>query len=580
MASGFVVPTEDDGRPMAEERPRRSPPGRDEGSAPLDPASPGPRGAGRLLAWATLDRVWLVAILAVTFAAANGFPVDQTDYWWTVKLGDGLWASGALPATDPLAFTSSRLPYVEQQWLAQVILAGIHRLGGLTAALLFRSTLLMVAVGLLFATCRRLGAGGATAAAACGIGLLLILPGAATRPQLLAIPLFAVFLLGTTCPLARWSLVALPALMVVWVNLHGSFPLGLVLVGIAIAGRTLSLLGGDWRHPPRLVAHLLRDQTLRRLALLLVLCTAAILVNPYGLALLPWLVDFLTLHTGGQDAAVIATEWAPTSVAERVGQLYFLSVVALVAAMVRAGPPPWSTRLRLLAFGLLALVAVRSTLWWGLVQAPALAWALAHSRGVSAPEPAVAGGAPLGPGGSPSATGTRRGTGPATTRIGVLNWVAIGCFAAIAAVSLPALRSALLNQAETIADPSQPRLAAAYLEEGERAGQIFNYLDWGGYLAYRLAPAGRIFVDGRFGIYPPSVYRDYFGISRAQPGWQDRLAAYGIDTLVLHRGAQRELARAVDADSAWHLAYCDTAAAVYRRSVSVASTPPACPSGP
>src|SRR5262249_18985410 len=177
---------------------------------------------------------------------------------------------------------------------------------GVAAALFFRATLLMVAVGLLFATCRRVGAGGATAAMACGIGLLLILPGAATRPQLLAIPLFAAFLLGTTCLPGRWTLFALPLLMVVWVNVNGSFPLGIVLLGIGLAGRALTVLGKDWRQPRLLLAHLVRDQTLRRLALLLVLCTAAVLVNPYGFALLPWLVDFLTFHTGGHDAAVIA----------------------------------------------------------------------------------------------------------------------------------------------------------------------------------------------------------------------------------------------------------------------------------
>ena len=66
----------------------------------------------------TLDHVWLAGALA--FAALTGLllPADQTDYWWTVKLGEELWATGRLPGADPLAFTSTRQPYVEQQWLA------------------------------------------------------------------------------------------------------------------------------------------------------------------------------------------------------------------------------------------------------------------------------------------------------------------------------------------------------------------------------------------------------------------------------------------------------------------------------
>src|SRR5215211_7170488 len=81
----------------------------------------------------------------------------------------------------------------------------------------------------------------------------------------------------------------------------------------------------------------------------------------------------------------MATEWAPTSLAERAGALYFLSVALVIAVLVRVGPPRPADGLRVLAFGLLALVAVRSVLWWGLVQALPLAWGLA--RGTSPPAP-------------------------------------------------------------------------------------------------------------------------------------------------------------------------------------------------
>src|SRR5262245_7577291 len=139
----------------------------------------------------SLNDVWLAAVLALTFAAANTFPVDQTDYWWTVKLGQGLWGAGQLPAADPLAFTSTREPYVEQQWLAQLVLAAVHLLGGLDAALVLRAVLLVVTISLVFCACRRARAGGGLAALASILALLLVLPGAATRPQLLALPLFA-----------------------------------------------------------------------------------------------------------------------------------------------------------------------------------------------------------------------------------------------------------------------------------------------------------------------------------------------------------------------------------------------------
>ncbi len=121
----------------------------------------------RLTGWAPgLDDIWLAVVLAVTWSVVNAFPVDQTDYWWTVKLGDAIWNTGRLLTTNTLAFTPTREPYVEQQWLAQLGLAAVHRAGGLPAALLLRAVVATVALWLVYYACRRAGAGPSAAAAA------------------------------------------------------------------------------------------------------------------------------------------------------------------------------------------------------------------------------------------------------------------------------------------------------------------------------------------------------------------------------------------------------------------------------
>src|SRR5688572_21716481 len=88
----------------------------------------------------TLDHVWLAAALAFAFIAVSLRPADNPDYWWTVKLGEGVLATGRLPAQDWLTFTAST-PFVEQRWLADVVLAAVHLSGGLEAALLLRGAL-------------------------------------------------------------------------------------------------------------------------------------------------------------------------------------------------------------------------------------------------------------------------------------------------------------------------------------------------------------------------------------------------------------------------------------------------------
>jgi hypothetical protein len=515
----------------------------------------------------SLDRVWLVTVVALTFAAANGFPVDQTDYWWTVKLGDLLWVSGQLPTADALTFTATRQPYVEQQWLAQLILAAVHRLGGLEAALLLRAGLLAAAMGLLFHTCYRVCGRAALAALATLAALPLVLPGAATRPQLLVIPFFVLFLTTTILWLDRpWVLVALPLTMVVWVNVHGSFTLGLALLAIAVVGRGWS---APWRRDTP-VAGGPHASGLGRPTLALALCLLAVLANPYGIGIVPWLIDFVLFHSGGPEASVMATEWLPTSLAERAGALYFASVLVVLSLLIRSGPPPVAHTLRLLAFGLLALLAVRSGLWWALVMAPALAWALAAPPRTTSRPPAPAVAAP-----------SRLGISPApasrtlTTRTGVLHAALLVALLFAAAASLPSVRDAL-GVGGPIADPSQPRAAGEYLAGLDGPRRLLNYADWGGYLAWRLAPQSRVFVDGRFGIYPPSVYRDYFRVSSAGQAWDTTLDAHAVDGLVLSRGAQADLLAALAAHPAWRRVYCDPLAAVYVRAAAATGEEAAC----
>ncbi|HLH21036.1 MAG TPA: hypothetical protein VK066_00820 [Chloroflexota bacterium] len=513
----------------------------------------GRRGGRRTL---TLDHVWLVGTLVFAFLTGTLLAAEQPDYWWTVKLGEGLWATHQLPPADPLAFTSTRQPYVEQQWLAQLVLAAVHGWGGLEAALLLRAAILVLTAALLYHAARRAGAGAPAAATACSLAMLSVVGGAAIRPQLLAIPLFALFLLGTTTSAGRgWTLWALPAAMVVWANAHGSFPLGIALVGIALLARALEELApldglvGVWRR-------VWREPLTRRLALLLGLCLLAPLVNPYGAGIIPWLVDYLTFNLGGTGLATLSQEWLPTSLGTVHGTLFFLGAFVLAVVLLRAGPPRLADLLRLLVFGVLALQAVRSTLWWAMVAAPVLAWGITVAvRGPGRVDKAASAGGTIGD--------------ASADRVGVpaLNAVIVAGFLAVAALSLPWLRPLGLLFAPDrwpIQGPDLPVAAADRLATLPTT-RLYNAMDWGGYLAWRLAPRQRIFVDARFQLYPPVVYQDYFAIANAAPGWAECLAAHAVDGIVISRADQPALLRALVGAGGWQAVYCDDVAAVYVR---------------
>ncbi len=480
----------------------------------------------------SLDTVWgaiafTYAFVVLCFATIL---VDDGDFWWTLALGRATWLAGALPATDPLPYTPTSGPYVQAQWLAGLVFYGTYLLAGLEGLLVLRAAVVGVAFVLLYSGCRRAGAAPALAGLCTLLALPLVNVGLSLRPQVLALLPFLLYLEGTRhVRAAGRALYLLPLVMVVWVNVHGSFLFGLGLVGIALVGRLVALVGMRQAQRAR------GDREVRALAVLLVLSTLALLVNPYGLDFLDYLRAYLAVNPGHTELGGLATEWLPTSLGTPGGPAFFVSLGVLAAALYLAGRRGLAAAeaLRLIVFAWAALRWLRGIVWWGLVLPAPLAGLLQLAmRG--APADAAPRGQP------------------------VLNAALLTGCALVALGSLPGVRGALagpLGTSVSVVEPSPLSEAVGYVLPEEVAGRVFHYIAWGGYLAWRLGPAQRIFVDGRYEAYRPEVFADYARISRAEPGLEARLAAYGVGQLVLSRAGQPQLVAAASAAPGWAVVY-------------------------
>jgi hypothetical protein len=100
----------------------------------------------------------------------------------------------------------------------------------------------------------------------------------------------------------------------------------------------------------------------------------------------------------------------------------------------------------------------------------------------------------------------------------------------------------------------------ARLPPGRR---LFHYQAWKGYLGWRLWPDQQPFLDGRIEAHPLEVWDDYVAITAAAPDWQQRLAKYDVDVLLLHKGMQPRLVDVAAASSTWTRAYEDGVAVVF-----------------
>jgi tetratricopeptide (TPR) repeat protein len=219
-----------------------------------------------------IDGTLLLLFLALTFLLGV-FPLKDTDFWWHLRTGDWIRAQGTVPRTDLYLFTREGTPWIDLHWLFQVGISWIFERGGIPWLNLAKCGITVAAVFLLVTTRRRDWPLWVILLA--WIPALLVLGGRMyVRPETLSLLYLSVYL----AILARWDGMPrlawiLPLVQVVWVNSHGLFVLGPIVLGFALVSEAIS---------PR---HRMPDR-LRWWRIVLPAAGAvglACLVNPYGI---------------------------------------------------------------------------------------------------------------------------------------------------------------------------------------------------------------------------------------------------------------------------------------------------------
>lgn len=512
----------------------------------------------RDMAWPALlprvDHLWALLPLAIFGVFLALAPTEPHDFWWHLRVGQ-IVAEEGIPRTNRFAWTlPADAPFVYAAWLADWLSYQSYRALGLQGPVLLRNMLGIAGFALVMLEARRRSGSWRLA------GLAVLLAGAvsinnlSTRPQNVAWVLFAAtaLLLGAYVgrQIRARALLLLPLLMLVWVNAHGSFVLGLVLVALFAAGETARHLLGH--------AAALGRRELAWLYLAGAACLAATLANPVGPGIFGYVLRLLT----DPPSQSLVNEWQPPTTRSLAGALFFLSVLALVAALALGRRRPSITdALLVCAFLWLACSGMRYVVWFGMLAMPVLAQCLARdARGV---------------GGTPaprrSVAGEARPAGEAALSAVIVLLLAGGVVAVQppfkAALGFPdAYRSAFapVPGAELLYSAETPVGAAEYLRRAPAEGRLFNDMAYGSYLIWAV-PGQQVFVDPRVELFPLALWQDYLAIAEAR-GYSDLLIdTYDVERVLLSRAGQPRLAAALAADPRWRLEYADEVAEVYRR---------------
>jgi hypothetical protein len=466
----------------------------------------------------SLRRLWLFLAIALPVLAALLASLSSIDLASNLRAGDEILRTGAVPRVDTWTFTGEGLPWFDQQWGAQVVLEAVYRIGGWTGLAVLRAALVGMIFGCVLLIGLRRGLSPRNAALLTIVVFAIAAPALALRPQLLGMALFAITLvLVSDRSRHRAWLWAIPPMVAIWANMHGSFFLAPLVLGLAWLEDLAGHVPG--RHSTLVVA--------------LVSVIAACL-TPYGPAVWVYAAGLAT----NPEVTRRITEWQPTTIRDGTGVLFFLSASTVVALIARRGRPvAWPTLAWLAAFFAIGLYAQRGLAWWPLAAAIPVAALLPTTN--EAPEPAT----------------------PPTMRR--LNAIVAGVLLLAGLLLLPVWRPtdpATGVPAAALTDA--PSGLTAALRTGVRPGDhVFNPQAWGSWFEFAV-PNAKVALDSRIEFFPPKVWDDYEAVVAGREGWEDRLASWDVAFVVVDDPDGAFAARLGAAG--WEQLYVDSEGAVLR----------------
>ena len=509
-----------------------------------------PNPLSRILSRLQIGHLWALTIIVGVFIFVNTHPIRPHDFWWHITIGREILTTGQIPKADIYSYTMAGTPYPSYQafWLMEVIMFLIYNLGGPVLTVLAQSLIITLAYALLLWLGRRISGNwrsaaiGVILAAATGIGDWNV------RPQAVTFAIAALFLLAIheyRQTRRRIWLLVFPLGMIVWVNSHGTFPLGLFLIGCWIVDEGWALLQDNkltWQNARR---------ALQTPLLVFVVTVAACIVSPRGVG------TFVYVSGMSTNAIVqnMVTEWAAPSFDTLVGQL-FLGTLLLSAAILAVSPkrPTPSQLLTFLAFSVLGLHTLRGSIWFGLTMAPILA---EHVERISESVKERLGERARKPGQQISNVKLQN----------TLNLLLAGLLLLGAFVSLPWFKALwpLSSDKAGLISAETPVAATEFLLRERPPNNLFHAMGFGSYLIWAAHPAYPVFVDPRIELYTAELWLDYISLSTAAPGWEERLDQYGIQTLMLNPEEQMGLLNATRESGQWDEIYTDSASVILTR---------------
>jgi hypothetical protein len=502
------------------------------------------------------DLIFMVLLGSLCFTGFSTRLLNDAGIGWHIRTGQLILSTHHIPRFDPYSSIMGGKPWIAWEWLYDAIVGALDSCVGLNGVVWLTA---LVVAAVFASTFQSMIARGANLVAAL---VMILIALSASMIHILARPhvvgwLFVVIWFSILDSSERESLAGkissrsrrlwlLPVLMVIWVNLHGSFLLGLILCAIYWLSAFWS-----WQATSRTF-----DDTLLRIALgqhlqnlsgVTFLCAAATFVSPYGWALhrhiLSYLADTFLMNHIEEFQSPNFHQLAPRC-------FLVLLILTFATVVIRRRPP------RLSEF-LLALFAIYAGLYASR-NLPVASILLVLVVGPLLPPLRLV------------SKFTKQMIAVDSTLTRHIWPVVALVFVLLVAFNGGRFAGKVLADAHF--DPGRMPVAAVNnLEKLGISQPVLTPDYWGGYLIYRLYPKAKVVIDDRHDLYGDQILASYLKMFRAQPGWEEFLRDHDVTCVVMPRNAS--IAALLSQMPGWKSIYSDSVAITFVRNDSQNVTP-------
>ncbi|HUS83762.1 MAG TPA: hypothetical protein VMX56_01350 [Anaerolineales bacterium] len=446
-------------------------------------------------------------VLGITFLAISAMAVRASvgyDTWWHLKAGEWMLANREILRIDLFSLTRQGSAWIYPGWLAQIILYAAFQTFSFAGLNLF--TALMVVAAFAFVWCTLEGRDLLKA-------FIILLAASASgvywsaRPQIISFALagYFLFVLYSSRKGRERLLWSLPLAMIFWVNVHGGFAIGFLILGVYLCGEIVQLVhevvrgdrdwGSVWEQHKREIFRLLSIS---------LLCALAVMINPHG----PQMILYPLKTVSIQVLQDYIQEWQSPNFHQAEVLPFLLMLLLVIGTISGSSRKVDPTELLLvLVFLALALLASRNIALFALVAAPFI------TRHLDAVLDDQQHEVKAGPQLMESAA----------------KWVNLTIFLLLFAASGIKISSALSSQSNQDGIEAEfPVRAVEYLRDFQTNKNLFNSYNWGGYVIWELHPDFLSFVDGRTDLFDDEILEDYIVSWQGLAGWEQVFEKWDI----------------------------------------------------